>query len=81
MPNLLQLAFILSAVASFAGLYTVTRFLFPSSPVVNSEMAAAQASFSDFLQTPTGLSLLIGGGIIVGTWWLLSVKHTRMHPL
>jgi cytochrome-b5 reductase len=71
MPNVLQFIFVLSSLVTFASLYGISRLFFR---VAEPNMTSL---LPEFLQTPTGLSLLLGGGLIVGTWWLLSVKHTR----
>lgn len=73
MPNFLQSIFLLSSVVAFVGLYGISRLFFP---VNGPEMTSL---LPEFFQTPTGLSLLLGGAFIVGTWWLLSVKHTRTY--
>jgi len=75
MPNVLQSIFVLSSLVTFASLYGISRLFFP---VAEPNMTSL---LPEFLQTPTGLSLLLGGGLIVGTWWLLSVKHTRREPV
>jgi len=51
---------------------------------LNETMAAILTpitKYAEYVQSPTTLSLILGGGFSLGIAWLLSIKHTRREPV